>query len=238
MADQPFKAKRVQTGDSIDYIPSGAKAAGSVIIRGGIIGILELNLAANEGGALDVNGVFDIVKDSSVFVDGDAVYWAPAGSPVGGTASSGAATKTGSAYYLGRAIVDEQSTGLTGDTTVRVLLAQAHGFGSSSPTTPLVDPGASGALPVTASGYIPLVTATAETRTLAAPTFIGQELVIYMKTDGGDCVVTCATTINETGNNTITFDNTGESLKLTAVEEGSNLRWRLAQADGAAMTTV
>ena len=102
----------------------------------------------------------------------------------------------------------------------------------------VADPGNAGAIPVTTSAYCPLVTAGAETRTLAAPSFIGQELLLYLKTDGGDCVVTCATTINEAGNNTITFDNTGEALRLIAVEEGVNLRWRCAVADGAGLTTV
>ncbi len=102
----------------------------------------------------------------------------------------------------------------------------------------VADPGDAGAIPVTTSAYCPLVTAGAETRTLAAPTFIGQELTLYMKTDGGDCVVTCSTTVNETGNNTITFANTGEAARIFAVEEGSNLRWRMATADGATLTTV
>lgn len=103
----------------------------------------------------------------------------------------------------------------------------------------ITDPGDAAAIPVTASGYCALVTAAgAETRTLAAPSFIGQELLLYFKTDNGDCVVTCATTINEAGNNTITFANTGDAIKLTAVEEGSNIRWRCAVADGAALATV
>jgi len=50
--------------------------------------------------------------------------------------------------------------------------------------------------------------------------------------------VTCATTINETGNNTITFANTGEAVELVAVEEGANLRWRATMTDGAALSTV
>ncbi len=102
----------------------------------------------------------------------------------------------------------------------------------------IADPGDAGAIPVTVSGYCPLVSAGAETRTLAAPAFIGQEIVLYFKTDGGDITLTCATTINETGNNTIVFANTGDSFKATAVEEGSTLRWRLAVADGAALSTV
>jgi len=102
----------------------------------------------------------------------------------------------------------------------------------------ITDPGDGEAIPVTHSGYCALVTAGAETRTLAAPSFIGQQLLLYMKTDGGDCVVTCATTVNEAGNNTITFDNEGEAVWMIAVEDGSDLRWRCATADGAGLSTV
>lgn len=111
-------------------------------------------------------------------------------------------------------------------------------LGTAANIAAITDPGDAGAIPVTASGYVPLVTGAGETRTLAAPSFISQEIVLYMKTDGGNCVVTCATTINETGNNTITFANTGEAVRLYAVEEGATLRWRMATADGAALSTV
>jgi len=112
-----------------------------------------------------------------------------------------------------------------------------YGFGSMD-LRPITDPGGAGAIPVTASGSVALVTAGAETRTLAAPTFIGQELTLYCKTFVGNAVVTCATTVNEAGNNTITFSATGQACRLYAVEEGSTLRWRLTSVDGAALSTV
>jgi hypothetical protein len=96
----------------------------------------------------------------------------------------------------------------------------------SAITTAIADPGNAGAIPVTGSGYVPLVSAGAETRTLAAPTFIGQELLIYFKTDGGTIVLTCATTLNEAGNNTLTFAEDGQAVRITAVEQAGNLRWR------------
>jgi hypothetical protein len=105
-------------------------------------------------------------------------------------------------------------------------------------TTALTDPGASGAIPVANSGYVPLVSAGAETRTLAAPTFSGQELLLYMKTDGGDITLTCSTTFNETGNNTAVFGDTGDAIRLVGVEEGSNRRWRITTADGVSLSTV
>lgn len=102
----------------------------------------------------------------------------------------------------------------------------------------ITDPGNAGAIPVTKSGYCPLVTAGAETRTLGAPTFIGQRLQLHLKTDGGDCVVTCSTTINQTGNNTITFNDAGDCIELVAKENGSNLRWSLVFNDGTSLSTV
>jgi predicted RecA/RadA family phage recombinase len=100
------------------------------------------------------------------------------------------------------------------------------------------DPGASGAIPVTASGYVDIVTAAAEARTIAAPTSKGQQLLLSMKTDGGDCVVTVASTVNQAGNNTITFNDAGDAVLLVAKTNGANIRWSVAMNDGAVLSTV
>ena len=102
----------------------------------------------------------------------------------------------------------------------------------------ITDPGASGAIAVNASGSVNLVSGTAETRTLAAPTFRGQTLSISMKTDGGDIVVTCATLVNQALNNTITFNDAGDHLLLIAKQNGNNLRWSVAVNDGCTLSTV
>ena len=88
------------------------------------------------------------------------------------------------------------------------------------------DPGASGAIPVGLSGVCELVSAAVETRTLAAPSYLGQWLVLSFKTDGGTITLTCATTLNVTGHTIITFDTAGEMLMLMAIRSGSDLRWR------------
>lgn len=100
------------------------------------------------------------------------------------------------------------------------------------------DPGNGGAVNVTASGYVSLVTGGAETRTIAAPSFQGQELQLDFQTDGGDCVITVATTVNQTANNTLTFADAGDQIILRAGRSGSNLRWRVVANDGVALTTV
>ena len=102
----------------------------------------------------------------------------------------------------------------------------------------IADPGDAAAIPVTQSGTVAIVTAGAETRTLAAPAYVGQELVLYMKTDGGDCVVAIATAVNQTGNNRATFNDAGDVLVLRAIESGANLRWRVVANDGVTLSTV
>jgi hypothetical protein len=96
----------------------------------------------------------------------------------------------------------------------------------------ITDPGASGAIPITTSGHCSIVTTAGQTRTLAAPTFAGQEMLLSFKTDGGDCVITVATGINVAGNTTITMDVAGQAIGLVAIDVGSNIRWRVNFNDG------
>lgn len=96
----------------------------------------------------------------------------------------------------------------------------------------ITDPGDAGAIPVTRSGTCAIVTAAAETRTLAIPTFVNQRLVLYLKTDGGDCVVTVASAINLAGNTHITLNDANDSVQLVGAYNGSALCWRVAENDG------
>ena len=82
------------------------------------------------------------------------------------------------------------------------------------------------------------MTTAAQTRTLAAPTYVGQQLLLSMKTDGGNCVITCATTVNQTGNNTITMDDAGDAILLVAKANGANKRWSVVSNDGCTLSTV
>jgi hypothetical protein len=100
----------------------------------------------------------------------------------------------------------------------------------------VADPGNAGAIPVTGSGRVPLVTAAAETRTLAVPASAGLKLVLQMKTDGGDCVVTSAQTINAAGNTIMTFGDAGDVIVLESIELGGALRWRVTGNDGVALS--
>ena len=83
----------------------------------------------------------------------------------------------------------------------------------------LADPGNAGTIRVTQDLQIcEMVTAAAETRTLANPTKAGIRLVLRLLTDGGDAVVTAANGLNVTGNTVATFEDAGEGkTRYTAV---------------------
>jgi len=81
----------------------------------------------------------------------------------------------------------------------------------------------------------------AETRILPPPTEVGQMMILCMHTDGGNVVVTApnSTVYNQTGNNTATFGDEGDSMGLVAVENATHgLHWRVFFNDGVALTTV
>lgn len=226
------QATFVQEGALVDYTPGSAVTAGDVIVQGGLVGIANLDIAASELGALAVQGVFDVVKEEVAIAAGADVWWRPAGDPYGGTADSGAASPVGGSAYLGKAVEAAAST----DSTVRVRLQQEPVQSSLEQT--IADPGNAGAIPVTDSGTVPIVTAGAETRTVANPAKAGLMLSLAMKTDGGDGVVTVASAINATGNNTITLNDAGDAIVLLSVPNGSNYRWIVLVNSGASLSTV
>ena len=89
-------ARYVQKGDSIDYRPTAAVAAGSVIVIADLVGIARLDIEANTLGSLAVVGVFDIVKAAGQIHSGSTVYW--------DDGAQKANLVSGSNHYLGKAI--------------------------------------------------------------------------------------------------------------------------------------
>lgn len=230
------QAYKVQTGNAIDYTPNAAKSAGDVVVQNGLVGVVPTDLAADELGAVETFGVWSFVKATGAVNVGNAVYWDEDGDPVNGTAGTGAITTTSAGnHFVGYAT----ESVLSGAERVKVLAMKTPSLTAYQPISYVIaDPGNGEAIPVTNSGRVAIVTAGSETRTLAAPTFAGQELLLYVKTDGGTCVITCATTVNQTGNNTITMAEVNDSIRLHAIESGSDLRWRVVCNDGAALSTV
>ena len=85
---------------------------------------------------------------------------------------------------------------------------------------------------------IPLVSGGTETRSLADPEIMGQEITLCFKTDGGDLTLTADTAINQTGNNTLVFADAGDMIALRAIQSGSSIVWRMVENDGVALSTV
>jgi len=102
----------------------------------------------------------------------------------------------------------------------------------------ITDPGDAGAIPANANGVCEIVTLAAETRTLAAPARLGILLTIIMHTDGGNCVITAASAINQAANNTITLAEVRDCIVLQSSKVGGALAWRVLSNDGAALSTV
>jgi predicted RecA/RadA family phage recombinase len=107
----------VQDGNSIDYTPVAAVAAGDVVVQGDLVGVAKTPIAAGVLGALAVNGVFDFPKATGVgtaIAAGASVYWDEAGQQARTDSESGANKLLG------------KTTAAAGDdgATVRVRLSQ------------------------------------------------------------------------------------------------------------------
>ena len=74
-----MKARYVQRGESIDYIPEADVAAGDIIKIGNLVGVAKLDIKAGELGALALTGVYEVAKSSGVaFAAGMEVGWSAA----------------------------------------------------------------------------------------------------------------------------------------------------------------
>lgn len=107
------QATYVQDGDAIDYTPGAAVATGDVVVQGDLVGVVKRPLAANETGAIEVEGVFDFAKATNVaYTVGTIMYWDD-------TANLVTTTATGN-KQIGKVV----RAAATADPTVRVRLSQ------------------------------------------------------------------------------------------------------------------
>lgn len=106
----------------IDYTPGSDVIAGQVVVIGTIPMIAPVAIASGVKGVLNASGIWKVPQAAEAITAGDAVYWDADGTPVTGTALSGAATGTSSANNLmGVAIATSVNT----DTYVYVMLTAA-----------------------------------------------------------------------------------------------------------------
>lgn len=97
-----------------------------------------------------------------------------------------------------------------------------YGMGACDFTIP--DPGASGAIANGKTGFVPLVSAAAETRTLAAPVKAGLLLIIQLDTDGGTVTLTI-TNAAESADGTVAFADAKDYIALYSIKVGSAFYW-------------
>jgi hypothetical protein len=96
----------------------------------------------------------------------------------------------------------------------------------------LPDPGDGGAIDVSHPGFCELSSLAAETRTLGDPSFKGQEIDLTQFKDQGDIVVTTASPVNQTGNNTITFQDIGDHIRMVGFWNATDgWEWRVLVDD-------
>jgi uncharacterized membrane protein len=97
----------------------------------------------------------------------------------------------------------------------------------------MTDPGASGTVTVNRQlAVVPVVTATAEARTLAQPTKAGLLCTVLLKTDGGDLTLTVTGGYNQGGDTSITFAEAGDWVTLQSVVSGTSYYWRVLGSEG------
>lgn len=106
-----------EEGREIPYTPVSAVLAGTVYLMGNIVTIVPRDIAAGAKGNTALRGVFNVPKDASNVTAGDKLYWDVDGSPVGGTALSGAFTKTeqgldGTPNKLAGVAIEDAGTGV------------------------------------------------------------------------------------------------------------------------------
>lgn len=110
-------AQFVQEGKSIDYTPGADVSAGDIVVQGDLLGVAQIDIAANQLGAVAVAGVFDIDKATGVgtgIAVGTKVYWDVADQ------QAKADDEAGANKYLGKTIIAAGDD----DAKVRVRLEQ------------------------------------------------------------------------------------------------------------------
>jgi len=70
-----MEARFIHEGKAIDYTPTNDMTAGTVVVLGDRVGVSIVDIPANVLGALQVVGVFDFAKDTTVIPLYGKVYW-------------------------------------------------------------------------------------------------------------------------------------------------------------------
>jgi len=95
------------------------------------------------------------------------------------------------------------------------------------------DPGDAGVISTNQPGYVLLVSAGVESRTLGDPHYIGQIIDLFFYHDGGTVTITASSPVNQTGNTTMAFADVGDHLRLCGhYNPTDGWEWRIVCNDG------
>lgn len=126
------------------------------------------------------------------------------------------------------------STGAFKTSTGTNTLGGKVAFGAS--TQSITDPGNAGAISVATDGVCNLTSAGVETRTLAIPTFVGQDLTLCFDTRVGNIAVTVASAFDTSAHTTITLTAAGQYVVLKGCTIAGVRAWRLVTNGGATLS--
>lgn len=97
----------------------------------------------------------------------------------------------------------------------------------------MLDPGASKTIyPRTQFSVCPVVTATAEARTLEQPSKAGLVHTVVLDTDGGDLTLTVTGGYNADGATSLTFGDAGDYVTFISLKIGASYYWRVLGFEG------
>jgi hypothetical protein len=189
---------------------------------------------ANDGMATATNT--DVVTNAEFIEEIQTGVWLIYVTPAPGDVATHIGDAIGA--HAASAISVADAGGFT--TAIQVEAALQEMYPAVQRVAAIADPGNAGAIPVLRSGNCAITTGAAgETRTLAAPATPGLTLVLTHSVDGGgNAVITAASGINQTGNNTITLGDAGDLLVLISAVVAGVPVWRVAANDGAVLSTV
>ena len=194
-------------------------------------------------GAAGQPTAIDVVGSAALVAGADMVRLAYTGSP---SASSNVLSieQSVGAGALGSHCLYINATGANveglrvdaGTSTFDEVIYCLGGIAAMASSWAIADPGNGNAIAVTISGVCSMTSGGAETRTMAIPTFIGQQITLVHDVDGGVIAVTVASAFNEAGNSVLTFTDVGESCTLIAGAIAGTRAWRLLGNDGVALS--
>lgn len=161
-----------QLGDTLDHTPVAAVTAGDVILIGTtVVCIAPVDIAANVKGSISVRGVWNVPKDNSDVSAGDALYWDADGNPYGGTAGTGAFTKTANGNVFAGVALEAAGT-TTGDCDMFLRSIDGTVPGNLAPvptgTVAASNSAINNGTPITSLG-VTLVTAADNTKAVVLP---------------------------------------------------------------------